>query len=134
MNFSYQCYLMAFHLILGDSTFLQFSRTLLNILTVVNNAVIWMVATPPQTSKSSSHFNNPLVTVPKAPITIGIIVTCMFQSFFYSLQSQGTYPSFHVLSDLFSGPAGQKHNNFASSLFLLLLLINIRPGLLVKIM
>ena len=27
-------------------------------------------------------FNKPLVTVPKAPITIGIIVTFMFHSFF----------------------------------------------------
>ena len=30
-------------------------------------------------------FNNPLVTMPKAPITISIIVTFMFQSFFNSL-------------------------------------------------
>ena len=41
-----------------------------------------MVSTCPPTSKSSSPFSNPLVTVPKAPITIGIIVTCMFHSFF----------------------------------------------------
>ena len=31
---------------------------------------------------SSSPFSNPLVTVPNAPITIGIIVTSMFHSFF----------------------------------------------------
>ncbi len=36
-------------------------------------------------SKSSSTFSNPFVTVPNAPITIGIIVTCMFHSFFNSL-------------------------------------------------
>ena len=41
-----------------------------------------MVSTRPPTSKSSSPFGNPLVTVPKAPITIGIIVTGMFHSFF----------------------------------------------------
>ena len=40
-----------------------------------------MVSTRPTTSKSSSPFSNPLVTVPNAPITIGIIVTCMFQVF-----------------------------------------------------
>ena len=34
-----------------------------------------MVSTRPPTSKSSRPFNNLLVTVPKAPITIGIIVT-----------------------------------------------------------
>ena len=41
-----------------------------------------MVSTRPPTSKSSSLFSNPLVTVPNAPITIGIIVTLMFHSFF----------------------------------------------------
>ena len=41
-----------------------------------------MVSTRPPASKSSRPFNNPLVTVPKAPITIGIIVTFMFHSFF----------------------------------------------------
>ena len=41
-----------------------------------------MVSTRPPTSKSSSPFSNPLVTVPNAPITIGIIVTSMFHSFF----------------------------------------------------
>ena len=41
-----------------------------------------MVSTRPPTSKSSRPFNTPLVTVPKAPITIGIIVTFMCHSFF----------------------------------------------------
>ena len=41
-----------------------------------------MVSTRPPTSKSSSDFNKQLVTLPKAPITIGIIVTFMFHSFF----------------------------------------------------
>ena len=44
-----------------------------------------MVSTYPPTSKSSRPFNNPLVTVPKAPITIGITVTVMFHIFFNSL-------------------------------------------------
>ena len=44
-----------------------------------------MVSTRLPTSKSSSLFNKPLVTVPKTPITIGIIVTFMFHSFFNSL-------------------------------------------------
>ena len=37
------------------------------------------------TSKSSSTFSNPLVTVPNAPITLSIIVTIMFHCFFNSL-------------------------------------------------
>ena len=36
-----------------------------------------MVSTFPPTYKSSSPFNNPLVNVPNALITIGIIVTCI---------------------------------------------------------
>ena len=77
---------MVFHWRLSDSESPQVSRTLLSILAVFNNSVVWMVSTRPPTSKSSSMpFNNPLVTVPKAPITIGIIITFMFYSFFNSL-------------------------------------------------
>ena len=50
-------------------------------------SVFWpisMVSTHP-ISKSSSPFINPLVTVPGGPITIGIIVTFIFQGFFNSL-------------------------------------------------
>ena len=60
----------------------QVSRTLLGILADLNNAVVWMISTRPPTPKSSSSFNNPLVIVPRPPITIGIIVTFMFLSFF----------------------------------------------------
>ena len=73
---------MVFHWILSDSKSPQVSRILLNILAVFNNAVVWMVSTRPPTSKSSRPFNNPSVTVPKAPITIGTIDTFMFHSFF----------------------------------------------------
>ena len=76
---------MVFHWRLSDSKSPQVSRTLLSILSVFNNAVVWMVSTRPPTSKSSRPFNNPLVTVPKAPITIGITVSFMFHSFFNSL-------------------------------------------------
>ena len=76
---------MVFHGRLSDSKSPQVSRTLLSILAVFNNAVVWMVPTRPPTSKSSRPFNNHLVTVPKAPITIGIIVTFIFHSFFNSL-------------------------------------------------
>ena len=70
---------------LTDSKSPQVSRTLLSILVVFNNAVVWMVSTRPPTSKSSGPFNSPLVTVPKAPIAFVIIVTFMFHSFFNSL-------------------------------------------------
>ena len=66
---------MVFGWSLSDSKSPKVSRTLLSILAILNNAVVWMVSTHPPTSKSSSLFNNLLVTVPKAPIMIGIIVT-----------------------------------------------------------
>ncbi len=90
---------MVFHWSLSDSKSPQVSRTLLSILAVLNNAVVWMASTRLPTSKSSNPFNNPLVTVPKAPITIGIIVTCMFHSFFNS-RARSMYLSF--FSDSFS--------------------------------
>ena len=54
---------MIFHWSLSDSKSPQVSRTLLSILAVLNNAVVWMVSSRPPTSKSSSPFNNPLVTI-----------------------------------------------------------------------
>ena len=75
----------------------QVSRTRLRILAVLSNAVVWIVSNHPPTSKSSRPFNNPLVIVPKAPITIGTIVTFMFHSFFNSL-ARSRYLSFFSLS------------------------------------
>ena len=57
------------------------SRTLLGILADLNNSVVGMVTIRPLISQSSSSFINLLVTVPRAPVTIGIIVTFMFHSF-----------------------------------------------------
>ena len=73
--FLHQRKLVVFHWCLSDSKFPQVSRTLLSILAVLNDDVIWMVSSRPSISKSSSPFSNFLVTVPKAAITIGIIVT-----------------------------------------------------------
>ena len=72
---------MVFHWSMSDSKSPQVSRTLLSILAVLSNAVIGIVSTRPPTSKSSTPFNNPLVTVLKAPIKIGTIVTFIFHSF-----------------------------------------------------
>ena len=96
-SFSHQCWLMVFHWNLTDSKSPQVSRTRLRILAVRSNSVVWIVSTHPQTSKSSRPFNNPLVIVPKAPITIGTIVTFMFHSFFNSL-ARSRYLSFFSLS------------------------------------
>ena len=68
---------------MSDSKSPQVSKTLLSILAVLNNVVVWMVSTRPPTSKSSRPFDNPLVTVAKAPNSIGIIVTCTFHICFF---------------------------------------------------
>ena len=108
---------MVFHWSLRDSKSPQVSRTLLSILTVLNNVVVWMVSFALPTSKSSSPFNNPLVTVPKAPITISIIVTFMFHTFFNSL-ARSRYLSYFSLSFNFIVVSRySKIHNFASSLF-----------------
>ena len=78
---------------LSESKSPQVSRTRLRILAVISKAVVWIVSTRPPTSKSSRPFNNPLVIVPKAPITIGTIVTFMFHGFFNSL-AMSRYLSF----------------------------------------
>ena len=104
---------MAFHRSLSDNKSLQVSRTLLSILAVLNNTVVWMVSTCPPTSKSSSAFNHPLV---KAPISISTVVTFMFHRFFL-IPKQGR----------------QQIANFLLFFFFFLLLIIIRSGLLVEI-
>ena len=87
---------MVFHWSLSDRKSPQVYRTRLRILAVLSNAVVWIVSTRPPISKSSRPFNNSLVTVPKAPITIGTIVTFMFHSFFNSL-ARSRYLSFFSL-------------------------------------
>ena len=86
-SFSHQFSLMVSHWSLCDSKSPQVSRNFFSILAVLNNAGVKMVSSRSPTSKFSSPFNNSLVTVPKEPITIGIIVTFMFLSFFISLEN-----------------------------------------------
>ena len=85
---------MVFHWSLSDSKSPQVSRTPPRILAVLSSAVIWIVSTRPTTSKSPRPLNNPLPIVPKAPITIGTIVTFMFHSFFNSLARLRYLPFF----------------------------------------
>ena len=124
---------MVFHWSLSDSKSPQVSRTLLSIL---NNAVVWMVSTRPPSSKPSSPFSNPLVTVPNAPITIGIIVTCMFHSFFQFPSKVKVLILLFTFFQFYSVVSrDSKVDYFASSLlfFFFFLLIIIKPGLLAGI-
>ena len=88
---------MVSHWSLSDCKSSQVSWTLLSILADPNNAVVWMVSTRPLISKSYFPCTNLLVTVPRVPLTIGIIVTSLFHSLFSSLISSW-YLSFFTLS------------------------------------
>ena len=71
-------------------------------------------------SKSSCPFNNPLVTVPRASITIGINVTFMFHSFFNSL-ARSRYLFFFSLS--FNFTQWTAMSTIVQVLFFLLIII-----------
>ena len=121
---------MVFHWCLSNSKFPQVSRTRLRILAVLSNAVVWIVSTRPPTSKSSRPFNNPLVIVLKAPITIGTIV--MFHSFFNSLARSRYLPFFsHSFRFILLSAGTAKSTIWKILLFLLLIVI--RSGLLAGI-
>ena len=122
---------MGFHWSLSDSKSPQVSRTSLSILAVLNNAVVWMVSTRPPTSKSSSSFSNPLVTVLNAPITSGIIVTCTFHSFFNSLPRPRYLSFFSQSFSFILWSAGTAKSTILQVLFLLLIII--KSGLLAGI-
>ena len=125
---------MVFHWRLSDSKSPQVSRTLLSILAVFNNAVVWIVSTRPPTSKSSRPFNNPFGTVLKALITIGIIVIFIFHSFFQFSCKVDVLISLFTFFRFYSMVSrDSKVDNFADFVFLLLLLIIIRSGLLAEI-
>ena len=121
---------MVFHRRLSDSKSPQVTRTLLSILAVFHNAVAWMVSTRPPTSKSSRPFNDPIVTVPKPPITIGRIVTFMFHSFFQFSSKVEVLISLFTFFQFFSVVSqDSKVDNFADFLFFII----IRSGLLAEI-
>ena len=100
---------------LSDRKSPQVSNTLLSILAVLNNAVIWIVSTRPPPSKSSRPFNYPLVTVPRALITIGTIVAFIF--FFNSLARSRYLSLFSHLFSFILWPAGTAKSMILQILF-----------------
>ena len=120
---------MVFLWSLSDSKSPQVSKALLSILAVLNNDVVWMVSTRMPTSKSFSPLTD---TVPKAPITIGIIVTFMFHSFFNSLARSRYLSLFSHSFSFILWSAGTAKLTILQILFFFLL-IDIRSGLLGEI-
>ena len=122
---------MAFHWSLSGSKSPHVFRNLLSILSVLNNVVVYRVSNRLPTSKFSSPFNNPLVSLPNTPVTIGIIVSFMFHSFFNSL-ARSRYLSFFSHSFSFIlWSAGTAKSTILQVLFFLFI-IN-RSDLLAKI-
>ena len=68
--------------ILSDRKFHQLSMTLLSILVDLNYVAVWMVSNCFLISKSFSPCIYPLVTVPRAQISVGITISFMFHSFY----------------------------------------------------
>ena len=123
---------MYFNWRLSDSKSPEVSSTLLSILAVFNDAVVWMVPTRPPTPKSSRPFNNPLVSVPKALITIGIIITFMFHSFFQFSSMVEVLILLFTFFQFILWSARTAMSTFLQIFFLFLLII-IRSGLLAEI-
>ena len=109
-----------------DSKSPQVFGTLLSILTVLNNVVVWMVSSQPLISKSSTPFNNPSATVPRKPITVSIIVTHCSIVFFNSLaRSRYLFFFFHFLSILLCWSArDSKVHNFCKISFFVVVVVN----------
>ena len=106
-----------FHWSLSNSKSSQVSRTLLTILAVLNNIVVWMVSSRPVISKSSSPCTNPLVTVLRAQNSIDIVVTFMFHSFFNYLARSRYLSLFSHSFNLLCGPQSCNFSLFCWLLF-----------------
>ena len=117
---------MVCHWSLSDCKSPQVSRTLLSILVYLKKAVVWTVSTRPVISKSSSVGINPLVTLPSTPISIGITVTFMFNSFFHSPSKVQVLIFLFVFFQFYSVISrNSKVHNFGKSLFFCRLLLGL---------
>ena len=127
---------MVFHWSLSDSKSPQVSRTLLSILSVLSNTVVWIVSILPLISSSPSPLSKNSVNVPRSPITIGITGTFMFLNFLSSW-ARSKYLTRFSLSFIFakwsSRTAKSTIQQFSFSFFFFFLLITIRSGLLAGI-
>ena len=114
---------MVFHRSLSESNPPQVFRTLPSILAVFNNVVVEIVSTRLLTSKSSIPFSNPFVTVPKAPIKIGTIVTLMFHSFFQFSSQVVVLILLFTFFQFFLWSAGTGKSTISQILFILFILL-----------
>ena len=126
---SNECNILLYHSFLYyyyHHYYYSISRTLRSTLAEINNVIVLIVSTLLLFQKFSIPFINPLVTVPRIPITISVIVTFMFHSFFSSL-AKLRYFSFFLLSFNFTLRSARTAKS-AILLVLFFLLIIIRSG------
>ena len=121
---------MFFHWSLNNRKSPQVSRTLVSILAYLSNGVFWIVSMHPPISNSSSFLTKRLGIVPWVPITIGITVTFMFNSFFVLWQGVSTCVSFYLLWLFLCGLLGRQ---IIIQQVLIFLIISSRCGLLDEI-
>ena len=116
---------MVFHWNLSESKFPQASRTLLSILVVLSNVVVWMVSTRPPNYKSSSPSTK---SINHDWYTRHFHVRKFFQFFSKVLVLMLLFTFFQFYSVV---RWDSKVYNFESSLFLLIIIMS---GILAKIM
>ena len=80
----------------------QVYRTFLSILVDLNYDIVFIFSIYPLISKCPNSFNYPLGIVPSVTITIGITVTLMSHSFFFSSLARSIYLSLFSLSSTFT--------------------------------
>ena len=116
-----------FHWNLSDSMSPQVSRTLLSILTLLKNVVVWMVSIRPPTLKSSSTFNNPLIPYQKHQSRL----VTLSPSYSISFQFPSKIEVFLLIFKFFQfySVVSWDSKIYKSSFLLLIIL---RSGLLVK--
>ena len=120
-KFSHLCLLGFFLNNLIESSSFQNSRILVNFLTDLNRAVVWIL---PQISNFFSLLSKPLGIVPSTLTTIGVVVTFMSHGYFSFLE-ESICLSFRLL--LFSLCASSGSQNILDGKFFVgfFLLINI---------
>ena len=123
MSFSHLCSLVVFHWSLSDSKFPQAYRTLLCILSNLNNVVVWIVSNRLLLSNSSGPLSNPLGTVPSALTTIGISHLHVTQLFHFSI-AKPKYLLIFSLSFIFTLWSTLEWENVLDCKFSLSLLIS----------
>ena len=109
---------MVSHWSLSDNKSPHVSR---NLLSILNNTFFLstMVFTRPLISKSSSPCSNPLMIVPRTPITIGSTDTFMFHIFFNSLARSRYFILLFTFFQFYSviNQESKVHNSASSLVF-----------------